>query len=120
MMTTTLACEFVTTRPNHSDDRVTVHHGTPEPLTVCGFHAQDCWLPVVLRTSTLVLTADNGETFRPGEEGVVTLPWSEACMHLGVAGEQMRVRVSGTGVQLLHPDGEVFSSPITHGEAGLR
>ncbi len=110
-------CAFVT--DHHSDDTVTVHHGTPEPLTLCGFHAQPAWLPIVFHASTLVLRSGTGETFRPGDEGAHVMPWSEVCMHLGVAEKHTRFRVLSTGVQLLHNDGTRLSFAITHGEAGL-
>lgn len=57
---------------------------------------------------------------RPNEEFTTTLPFSEVCMHLRVAGTQMRARLEPNRmVQLLGPDGSEFSIPITDSEAGL-
>lgn len=51
------------------------------------------------------------------------MPFSEVCMHLGVAGRPMRFRVVGAAgkemVQLLNADESPFSFPILPGEAGL-
>jgi hypothetical protein len=58
-----------------------------------------------------------------GSEGAHVMPWSEVCVHMGVADKVMGFRVEGTPnremVQLLTPDGTPFSFPITPGEAGL-
>lgn len=57
---------------------------------------------------------------RPNEEFTTTLPFSEVCMHLRVAGTPMRARLEPNRmVQLLGPDGSEFSIPITDSEAGL-
>lgn len=48
-------CAFIA--PHHSNDRVTVHAGRPDPITLCGYHASDAWLPTVLNT----LSADRSE-----------------------------------------------------------
>jgi hypothetical protein len=57
---------------------------------------------------------------RPTEEFTTQLPCSEVCLHLGVAGTQMRARLEPNQmVQLLQPDGSQFSFPITAAEAGL-
>jgi hypothetical protein len=57
---------------------------------------------------------------RPTQEFTTELPFSEACMHLRVAGTRMRARLEPNQmVQLLHPDGSRFSFPITAAEAGL-
>lgn len=110
-------CAFAAT--HHSDDTVAVHHGDPEPLLLCGYHAQPAWLDTVLRSRTLRLRDGDGNTYRPGDEGAHVLPWSEVCMYLGVAGKHMRFRVLAQGVQLLNEHGATFTAPITHGEAGL-
>ncbi len=48
------------------------------------------------------------------------IAFSEAAMHLGVAGKEMNWRLSGPRmVQLLRDDGTEFSFPITRGEAGV-
>lgn len=61
--------------------------------------------------------------FIAGDEHFHELPFSEVCMHLGVAGKPMLCRVVGTAgsemVQLLDEDGAPFSFPILPGEAGL-
>ena len=38
---------------NHSTDLVRVHHGSPEPLTLCGYHASrlDSAMFVLLRSA---------------------------------------------------------------------
>src|SRR5437764_280118 len=50
------------------------------------------------------------------------LPYSEVCMHMGVAGKEMWVRVCGESMnmaQLYDDQGRKFSAPITVGEAGV-
>jgi hypothetical protein len=54
-----------------------------------------------------------------GERIVVTLPHSEVCMHMRVAGQPRAIEVRADGAQILNADGSQFSSPIGHGEAGL-
>jgi hypothetical protein len=50
----------------------------------------------------------------------VTLPYSEVCMSMRVAGKEMNVEVLETGgAQILDENGKPFSFPITLGEAGL-
>lgn len=56
-----------------------------------------------------------------GDERTLTLPFSEVCMHMRVAGKTMTGRLVGTRypmVQLLREGGGLFSAPITTGEAG--
>lgn len=55
-----------------------------------------------------------------GETVIMVLPWSEVCMHMGVAGQRWRIAIDEVGAQILNDDGTPFSFPITHGEAGLR
>ena len=111
-------CTYVAT--HHSDDTVTVYHGTPEPTILCGFHAQPSWLDRVLASRTRVWrSASTDLEYRPGDEGSHPMPCSEVCEHLGVTDHVMRFRVLADGVQLLNADGSRFSFPITHGEAGL-
>jgi hypothetical protein len=50
----------------------------------------------------------------------VVLPFSEVCMHMRVAGEEMWVEVLPHGAQLRDEHGAPFSFPIGHGEAGVR
>lgn len=56
---------------------------------------------------------------KPGEVVNVMLPWSEACMHLKVAGRTRPVEVLATGAQILNWDRSNYSFPVTHGEAGI-
>lgn len=49
----------------------------------------------------------------------MTLPYSEVCMHLRVAGLPRSVEVLATGAQILNEDGTPYSFPVTHGEAGI-
>ena len=53
------------------------------------------------------------------ERRTLTLPYSEVCMSMGVAGQTLEGELtsSGNGVQL-YKDGKPFSFPITTGEAG--
>lgn len=60
----------------------------------------------------------------PGDTVRVELPYSEACMHLRVAGAVHDVELlrdgSGLGMaQVLDHDGRPYSFPITPGEAGI-
>lgn len=55
-----------------------------------------------------------GDTFN------VTLPYSEVCMFMRIAGKRMTVTLVGNhAVQLLNDNGSDFSFPITSGEAGV-
>lgn len=50
----------------------------------------------------------------------VTLPYSEVCMHMKVAGKRMTVVLLSPWEAQIHDDeGKPFSFPITHGEAGI-
>lgn len=51
---------------------------------------------------------------------LLELPYSEVCMHMGVAGKQMWAtkEFDAPMVQLWNDDGTRFSFPITTGEAG--
>lgn len=60
----------------------------------------------------------------PGKIYRGIMPWSEVCLHLGVAGKVMlfEVRPDGQMVQLYHPGStplRPFSFPITLGEASV-
>lgn len=52
---------------------------------------------------------------------VIAMPYSEVCMHMGIAGKGMLVEPLDNGMaQLYDPDtGAAFSAPITKGEAGI-
>lgn len=57
---------------------------------------------------------------RPGDVFTLKMPWSEVCMFMGIAGRERTVRLLPSGmVQLLDVNGEPYSFPITHGEAGV-
>jgi hypothetical protein len=55
-----------------------------------------------------------------GDTRTITLPYSEVCCFMGVAGKQMKARLlaDGNAVQLYDQNDRVFSFPITRGEAG--
>lgn len=55
----------------------------------------------------------------PGMKVLLEIPYSEVCMHMGVAGTVMGVElISARGAQLIK-DGRKFSAPILPSEAGL-
>jgi hypothetical protein len=57
----------------------------------------------------------------PGKTVTVTLPYSEVCCHMRVAGQIRQVRVTAEHMaQILNADGSPCSFPVTLGEAGLR
>lgn len=52
------------------------------------------------------------------------MPWSEVCLHMNIADKVMTVVLIGENPPYdtyaqLYKDGEPFSFPITHGEAGI-
>jgi hypothetical protein len=50
----------------------------------------------------------------------VTLPYSEVCVHMKVAGKRMKVKLQTPWqAQLFTMEGEPFSFPIAPGEAGI-
>lgn len=55
-----------------------------------------------------------------GEKGKKQMPYSEVCMHLGVAGQKLEFQLlTNRSVQLFREDGSFLSFPILPGEAGL-
>jgi hypothetical protein len=57
---------------------------------------------------------------KQGQMVMVTMPYSEVCMHMRIAGEPMFVKlVHPWMAQLYDMAGREFSAPITTGEAGL-
>jgi len=56
---------------------------------------------------------------KAGDIVEIVLPYSEVCMHLGLAGLGQKVQILSDGVQILTVDGNNFSFPITYGEAGI-
>lgn len=53
------------------------------------------------------------------EAKTLTLPYSEVCMHMKVAGTRMYAELRPKNmVQLFDDNGRAFSFPITRGEAG--
>ena len=59
--------------------------------------------------------------FKPGQKHVITVGYSEAAMHLRMAGRTVPVKLSATGrsAQLYDERGRQVSFPITAGEAGI-
>ncbi len=59
---------------------------------------------------------------KPGESGRKEMPFSEVCMHMGVAGHEMDFVMTDNGrypsIQLMK-DGHPYSGTITLGEAGV-
>ncbi|MEV6309939.1 hypothetical protein AB0M10_15240 [Streptomyces sp. NPDC051840] len=53
-----------------------------------------------------------------GDRVLVTLPFSEVCRHMRVAGRVMEVEIRERGAQLLK-HGAPFSFPLTWNEAGI-
>lgn len=68
-------------------------------------------------------STDHQLIVRPGDIVALLLPYSEVCMHMGVAGRTMLALVQERSVQLLEKNDKhelrLFSAPITHGEAGI-
>lgn len=58
--------------------------------------------------------------YKPGEIHRINVPYSEAAMHLGVAGKTLPVKLtkSGRGAQI-YVKGREHSFPVTTGEAGI-
>lgn len=54
-----------------------------------------------------------------GHVGNKRMPWSEVCMHLGLADSRMDFEVLPGGMVQLLKDGRPYSAPILAGEAGL-
>ncbi len=56
------------------------------------------------------------------ERRELVMPWSEVCLHMGIADRPMLAELTDSGhmVQLYTLDGRIFSAPITLGEAGWR
>jgi len=59
------------------------------------------------------------ETARVGDTVRLTLPHTDPCRHLRVAGEIRRVHVLLRGVLILDDDGTPLSDPVPHAQAGL-
>lgn len=53
------------------------------------------------------------------EHMYLIMPFSEACMHMRIAGKRMNAEVRKDSVQLLDENDRNFSFPITLGEAGV-
>lgn len=79
------------------------------------------WLYKRLPSGTLDIVREKLLDRVPDGAVLVTLPYSEVCMHMGVAGTRMFiVPVDNNMAQLYTLAGEKFSFPITRGEAGIR
>lgn len=59
-----------------------------------------------------------GSKIAAGERRTLVLPWSEVCMHMGIAGKTMQGESVGNGMVQLYDQDRPFSFPITEGEAG--
>lgn len=64
-------------------------------------------------------STDTKQYVREGDLVMMTLPFSEVCMHMKVAGKVMTILVLSDMAQLLDEKKRSFSGPITHGEAGI-
>lgn len=56
---------------------------------------------------------------KPGETIMVTLPYSEVCMHMRVAGKTLPVMINERSAQIIDEDGGLCGAPVTLGEAGI-
>lgn len=56
---------------------------------------------------------------RIGDIVELTLPGSEVCEYMKVAGQKRKVKIVLSGAQILEPDGGNFSFPIALSEAGI-
>ena len=54
-----------------------------------------------------------------GDRFMIELPYSEVCMHLGLAGKVRMIEIQADGAQILDQEGRPYSIPITWGEAGV-
>ena len=54
-----------------------------------------------------------------GEQATITMPWSEVCMSMRVAGRPMVAQLLPGGMVQLFDDRGPFSFPITSFEAGI-
>lgn len=61
----------------------------------------------------LIILIENGYTGRK------TMPYSEVCAHMRVAGKRMFFKLESDMIQLFDDDGNNFSSKITPSEAGV-
>jgi hypothetical protein len=78
------------------------------------------WLARNLPSGTLNVVREKLLDKIPEGAMLVTLPYSEVCMHMQVAGKRMFVALTeGDMAQLYTLEGEKFSFPITRGEAGV-
>lgn len=53
-----------------------------------------------------------------GDRAVITISHSEACMHMKIAGQILETELVRPNAVQIYKGGEVFSSPVTTGEAG--
>jgi hypothetical protein len=60
-------------------------------------------------------------TIKPGEFGLKEMPYSEACMHMKIAGEFLQFQITESQYPMvqLFKEGRPFSFPVTLGEAGI-
>jgi hypothetical protein len=117
----------------HDKSKVGATLQTVEPMMDAGFNAEqyvkalECdagivrnWLVRYLPSGTMDIVREKLLDKIPEGAMLVTLPHSEVCMHMRVAGARMFVALTeGDMAQLYTLEGVKFSSPITRGEAGV-
>lgn len=62
---------------------------------------------------------DTRQYVRRGDIVMMTLPYTEVCISMRVAGQVRSVLVVADGAQILNNDGTKFSFPVSTGEAGI-
>lgn len=65
------------------------------------------------------MNSNTTQVLRLGDIVTRTMPFSEACMHMKVAGKVHSVLVTRDGAQILNHDGTKFSFEVALGEAGI-
>lgn len=53
-----------------------------------------------------------------GDRAVISISHSEVCMHMKVAGQILETELVRPNAVQIYKNGEIFSSPVTTGEAG--
>lgn len=70
--------------------------------------------------SAAVLQPPQRVAFAPGERHAITLPYSEVCIHMRVAGRTTEVELSANGREAqIYIDGRPYSTAVLPGEAGI-
>jgi hypothetical protein len=65
------------------------------------------------------MSSETHNSYEVGDKVKVELSHSEVCMFMHVAGKVATIEILSRGVQIYTPEGEKFSFPILHGEAGV-